>query len=288
MSPNHPLTHTSPTPTPTRASFHRKTACAQPIMSPSHSVRVAEEMALSDSALHKRHRISYETSSSSFKEDDIGEEDTDDDEGHGLDDEGHGLDDEGHGLDDEGHGLDDEGHGLYDEGCSVENDGISLEGEEERRTEGQHGSSELGGNHECAFRTWVWGVEAPRLSSRRGLAYIDIPAYPPPAPPAKTLPSPEWSSGSLPVSPAPFAVPSPILSPMISLTVPSLIASLVTALTATILACDTTEGNMSRAGYDDLRLVHDMLVQQAALQHELQEMRGRVTALEQERDRMEQ
>ncbi|GKA39629.1 hypothetical protein Tco_0732180 [Tanacetum coccineum] len=43
--------------------------------------------------------------------------------------------------------------------------------------------------------------------------------------------------------------------------------------------------DMSRAGYDDHRLVHDMLVQQAALQRELQEIRGRVTALEQERDR---
>ncbi|GJZ87759.1 hypothetical protein Tco_0659369 [Tanacetum coccineum] len=32
-----------------------------------------------------------------------------DDEGQGLDDEGHGLDDDGHGLDDEGHGLEDEG-----------------------------------------------------------------------------------------------------------------------------------------------------------------------------------
>ncbi|GKC28626.1 hypothetical protein Tco_1035920 [Tanacetum coccineum] len=50
---------------------------------------------------------------------------------------------------------------------------------------------------------------------------------------------------------------------------------------------DTRMADMSWAGYDDHKLVHDMLVQQAALQHELQEMRGRVTALEQERDRRE-
>nr|GEW59533.1 hypothetical protein [Tanacetum cinerariifolium] len=51
---------------------------------------------------------------------------------------------------------------------------------------------------------------------------------------------------------------------------------------------DTRMADMSRAGYDDHRLIHDMLVQQTALQRELQEMRGRVTALEQERDRREQ
>ncbi|GKB87828.1 hypothetical protein Tco_0960100 [Tanacetum coccineum] len=43
---------------------------------------------------------------------------------------------------------------------------------------------------------------------------------------------------------------------------------------------DTRMANMSRARYDDHRLIHDMLVQQAAMQRELQEMRGRVTALE--------
>ncbi|GJR56598.1 hypothetical protein Tco_1407119 [Tanacetum coccineum] len=51
---------------------------------------------------------------------------------------------------------------------------------------------------------------------------------------------------------------------------------------------DTQMANMSRAGYDDHRLVHDLLVQQTSLQHELQEMRGCVTALEQEKDRGEQ
>ncbi|GKB49834.1 hypothetical protein Tco_0900587, partial [Tanacetum coccineum] len=62
-----------------------------------------------------------------------------------------------------------------------------------------------------------------------GIAYIDVPAYPPPAPPVQTPPSPEWSSGSLLVSPAPSIVPSPISSPMISLTVPSPVASPATA-----------------------------------------------------------
>ncbi|GJT84539.1 hypothetical protein Tco_1066256 [Tanacetum coccineum] len=51
-----------------------------------------------------------------------------------------------------------------------------------------------------------------------GISYIDVPAYPPPAPHVQTLPSLEWSSGSLPVSPAPSIVPLPVSSPMIPLT----------------------------------------------------------------------
>ncbi|GJR57659.1 hypothetical protein Tco_1499821 [Tanacetum coccineum] len=51
---------------------------------------------------------------------------------------------------------------------------------------------------------------------------------------------------------------------------------------------DTRLADMSWARYDKNRLIHDMLVQQAVMQRELQEMRGRVTALEQERERREQ
>nr|GEX79662.1 hypothetical protein [Tanacetum cinerariifolium] len=54
----------------------------------------------------------------------------------------------------------------------------------------------------------------------------------------------------------------------------------VLALEAWAGHVDTRMVDMSRAGYDDHRLVYDMLLQQAALQRELQEMRGRVTALE--------
>ncbi|GJT82942.1 hypothetical protein Tco_1057284 [Tanacetum coccineum] len=63
------------------------------------------------------------------------------------------------------------------------------------------------------------------MDPKDGIVYIDVPAYPPPAPPTLTSPSPEWSSGSLPIYLTPSIVPSPISSPMISLTVPSPIAS---------------------------------------------------------------
>nr|GEY69170.1 hypothetical protein [Tanacetum cinerariifolium] len=62
-----------------------------------------------------------------------------------------------------------------------------------------------------------------------GIAYIDVPTYPLPAPPVQTPPSLEWLSSSLHVSPTLSIVPSPISSPMISLIVPSSVASLATA-----------------------------------------------------------
>ncbi|GKA17323.1 hypothetical protein Tco_0697160 [Tanacetum coccineum] len=271
LSPDHPLTRTSPTLTPTRASFYRRTARmtvrAQPVMSPGHSARVIEAMALSDSSFRKRYRSSYETPSSSSslafpvrkryrgtfelildtdsEEDKIGEEDTNKDEGHRLDDEGHGLDDKGHRLDDEGHSLDDEGR-------SVQSDRLSLESEAEAVPEGQQRAAlvmetavgeplglgygalrhrELAVEEDQVYSTFEVGQgsrfvpepERPeRVSTLRqptlttwidledGIAYIDVPAYLPPAPPAQTPPSPEWSSGSLPISPTPSAVPSPI------------------------------------------------------------------------------
>ncbi|GJS62834.1 hypothetical protein Tco_0677398, partial [Tanacetum coccineum] len=67
--------------------------------------------------------------------------------------------------------------------------------------------------------------------SKDGMVYIDVPAYPSPAPPIQTPPSPEWSSRSLPISPAPSIIPSPISSPMIPLIVPSPLATPATAET---------------------------------------------------------
>ncbi|GKE99675.1 hypothetical protein Tco_0023026, partial [Tanacetum coccineum] len=131
-----------------------------------------------------------------------------------------------------------------------------------------------------------------------GIAYINIPAYPPPAPPTQTPPSPEWSSGSLPVSPTPSAIPSPISSPMISLTIPSPIASLVATPTATIpvdedqfidIGAQSLELEQERTAVTFGALWRPVLALEAwvALQRKLQEMRGRVTTLEQERDRRE-
>ncbi|GKC31739.1 hypothetical protein Tco_1039033 [Tanacetum coccineum] len=63
------------------------------------------------------------------------------------------------------------------------------------------------------------------------MIYIDIPDYPPPAPPIQTPPSREWTSGSLPISSSPSDDPSPISSPMIPLTVLSPVATPVAVKT---------------------------------------------------------
>nr|GFA62711.1 hypothetical protein [Tanacetum cinerariifolium] len=69
LSPNHSLTQTSPTLTPTQVSFHRKTARmavrTQPTLSPSMSARIMEAVALPSSSFRKRYRSSYETPSPS-------------------------------------------------------------------------------------------------------------------------------------------------------------------------------------------------------------------------------
>ncbi|GJX12715.1 hypothetical protein Tco_0204473 [Tanacetum coccineum] len=244
LSPDHPLTHTSPTLTPTRASFHhrttRMTVRAQPVMSPGHSARVTKAMALSDSAFRKRYRSSYDTPLPSptlpvqkryrgtsepildtdSEEDEIGEEDTDEDgEDESLD------------VDDERDRSDSEDRGIEGEGLGLE--------EEEAVPEGQQHSAPV---VKTATRQCSGSVLEPERSERvsaltqptlttwidpeDGRTYIDVPAYPLPAPPVQTPPSPEWSSGSLPVSPAPSTVPSPIPSP---------ITSLVATSTTTIL-----------------------------------------------------
>ncbi|GJY90934.1 hypothetical protein Tco_0506130 [Tanacetum coccineum] len=101
LLPDHPLTHASPTPTPTRVLFHHRTTRmavrTQLTLSPGMSARIAEASALSPYSFRKRYRSSYETPSSSSsltlpvrKSSDSNNER----EGHGLDDKGQGLDDE--------------------------------------------------------------------------------------------------------------------------------------------------------------------------------------------------
>ncbi|GJW83204.1 hypothetical protein Tco_0156349 [Tanacetum coccineum] len=69
LSPNHLLTQTSPTSTPSRAFYYRSTTRmavrTQPTLSPSISARVIEAMTLSPSSFRKRYKSSYETPSSS-------------------------------------------------------------------------------------------------------------------------------------------------------------------------------------------------------------------------------
>ncbi|GKC72496.1 hypothetical protein Tco_1118379 [Tanacetum coccineum] len=163
-------------------------------------------------------------------------------EGPCMDDESYCLDCESHGMDDESQGLDDEGHG-------VESDGLGLGYRALRRRElaleedqvystfevGQGSGSapeserpeRVSTSRQLTLTTWT--------DSEDGMVYIDVSAYPQPAPLVQTPPSPEWTSGSLPISLSPSVVPSPISSPMIPLTVPSPVATPATIETEEFL-----------------------------------------------------
>nr|GEY10675.1 hypothetical protein [Tanacetum cinerariifolium] len=191
LSPDHPHTHALPTPTPTRALLYCKTARmtirAHPAMFPSHPVRVEEVMTLSDLAFHKRYRSSYETPSSSSSSLTLP------------------VWKRYRGTSELILDTDSEGDELRDE--DIEEDGK----DKSQGLEDKSQASCLELTEEISPYTYK-----VRQSSR---VYTDIPTYAPLAVPVQTPPSPEWSPGSLLVSPS-----SPVVH----------IALLVTTLSATI------------------------------------------------------
>nr|GEX64957.1 hypothetical protein [Tanacetum cinerariifolium] len=189
--------------------------------------------------------------------------------GPGVDDKSYGLDDKSHGVDDEIRGLDDVGRGVEIDELGLEEDeeavprGYQQEalvvrtpvsvlfgfrnGELRRRElalEGYHvyntfeGGQGSGSTLEPERSERVSTARQPTLTTwtgpEDGVVYIDVPVYPPLAPPVQTPPSPEWTFGSLPISPSPSVVPLPVSSPMIPLPVPLPIASPMATSTATI------------------------------------------------------
>ncbi|GKB12085.1 hypothetical protein Tco_0846008 [Tanacetum coccineum] len=168
---------------------------------------------------------------------------TAEDEDPAAEDEGLTARVKGLGMDDVGYGLDDESRGIDDEGHSVGSDGLGLEEDEEVVPGGQQQvalvvrtamSAPLGLGygalrHQSGRPERVSAFRQPTLTTwtdpEDGMIYIDILDYPPPAPPVQTPPSPEWTSGSLPISPSHSDVPSPISSHMVPLTVPSPVAT---------------------------------------------------------------
>nr|GEZ12216.1 hypothetical protein [Tanacetum cinerariifolium] len=253
-----------------------------------------EESEGSGTSVWKRYKGTFELIMGTDSEEDEEVEKSSDfnSESEDREDEGPTAEDEDPAVGDE----DDEGH-------SVESGGFGL-GEEEAVHEGQQR---------------VVPVVGIAIDPKDDMVYIDVPVYPPQAPPLQKPCSPEWTSGSLPISPSPSIVPSP----MISLTVPSSIASHVATSTATIpvdedqfievgaqlklyksILQDHTqhldvmpstlslEHKLERTAMTFGALWRPVLALEAWVgrvdtQRELQEMRGRVTVLELERGRKE-
>ncbi|GJW21305.1 hypothetical protein Tco_0031927 [Tanacetum coccineum] len=245
-----------------------------PAMSLGLSASMAEVAAMSESMFRKRFRSSYKSSPSSSPLDlpsrkryrgtsELVEDDEEEDEeieesldcdsvSEDAEDEGPTVEDEDPAAGDEGLAAGDEGPSIRvesREGHSVENDGLGLGEKEEAVPEGQQRavlvmrtavSAPLGLGY-GALRCQELELEDDHptrttwTDPEDGMVYIDVLAYPPPAPPTQTPPSPEWSSSLLPISPSYSIVPLPISSPMIPLTVPSPVATPATAETVGFL-----------------------------------------------------
>ncbi|GKC55739.1 hypothetical protein Tco_1083337 [Tanacetum coccineum] len=221
-------------------------------------------------------------------------------------------------FDDESQGLDDEGQGLEDEGPNMEEeDEAALEGQQQTVLVVDIAASEpLGLGYGAARRHALESTEEISPSTHKvGRALV--------SPSSPIVPSPIASLVATPAATisvdedqfievgAQLELHESILhdhTQRLDALPPTLVTNIdrdefgargaittfgalwmpVLALEAWAGHVNTRLADMSRARNDDHRLIHDMLVQQAAMQHKLQEMRGRVTALEQERGRKEQ
>ncbi|GKB28261.1 hypothetical protein Tco_0867662, partial [Tanacetum coccineum] len=208
-----------------------------PAMSSGLSASMAEMAAMSESVFYEE--IEESMDSDSVSEDAEDEGPTAEDKDPAVRDEGLiagvealCMDDESYGLDDESHGMDDESRGLDYEDHGVESDGLGLEDEEEEAVpRGQQQvapvvrtvvSTPLGLGY-VEFRRRELALEEDQVDSTFEVGQGSGSAL--------ESERPERTSGSLPISPSPSVVPSPISSPIIPLTVPSPIATLATAET---------------------------------------------------------
>ncbi|GJY53297.1 hypothetical protein Tco_0444961 [Tanacetum coccineum] len=305
LLPDHPLTHTTPTLVPVLCRTTRIAMRVLPVMSAGLSAGMAEVVAMSDLALRKRFWSSYESSPIELPSrkryqgmfelvEDVDEEGDDKEEDEEMEESSNSnsvsedAKDRCPTAEDEDPIVGDEGLAAGDEGPSMVVKSLSL-GEDEAVPGGQQRAAPvaetvvgepLGLGYGALRRREIALGEGQMPSTfEDGIVYINVPAYQPPAPPAHTPPSPEWSSGSLPISPAPSIVPSPISSPMIPLTVPSLVASPATAETEGFLTelYDRDIGELftrSRAVRDEIfsqryRFRSQMDAHRAALWHDI-------------------
>ncbi|GJZ50602.1 hypothetical protein Tco_0604792 [Tanacetum coccineum] len=180
LSPDHPLIQTCPNSTPSRSFYYCSTARmavhTQPTLSPGISARVTEAMALSQSTFRKRYRSSYETPSSSATP---------------------------------ASSLTlpiRKSEESEDEGLGWESEEAAPEGQQQQEVPVEDAAEDepLGLGYGEARRRAIELAEDP-------VPNIEFDA-PPVRAPVQTTTSPEWSSGSLPVSPASLTVPSPVAS----------------------------------------------------------------------------
>ncbi|GJY23708.1 hypothetical protein Tco_0397366 [Tanacetum coccineum] len=227
----HLLTHASPTLVPFLRRTPHMAMRVPPAMSPSLFASIAE-ISPSSSPPVLPLRKHYQ-GKSKLVEDDDEEEDEEVEESSDSDSKSEDTEDEGPTIEDEGPATGDKGNATRNESPVMRVESLGLGGDEAVPEGQQRVSPVVETAIEPERPEGVSALKQPTLTTwmdlEDGRAYIDVPAYPPPAPPVQTLPSPEWLSGSLPISLAPSIDPLPISSPMIPLPVPLLVASPIMA-----------------------------------------------------------
>ncbi|GJX22148.1 hypothetical protein Tco_0226593 [Tanacetum coccineum] len=239
LSPDHPLTRDIPVSVPSlRRTAHMAVSPYESSPSPSPTLPV-----------WKRHRGTFELVLSVDSEaDELGNEEDSLDSDSGCE-----------GAEDEGPAAGDEDPGMRDEGFGLGEDEVVPKGQQqvasvvETTVEEPLGLGfrvlrrrELAAREDQRYSMFEVGQgsgSAPepkrleRVSAFRehtlttwtdpedNTIYIDVPTYPPPVPPIQTPPLPDWTPGSLLISPSHSDVPSPVSSPLISLTVLSHVAT---------------------------------------------------------------
>ncbi|GKD86308.1 hypothetical protein Tco_1357462 [Tanacetum coccineum] len=197
ISLNHPLTQTSPTPTPSQAFYYRSTVRmavhTQPTLLLGYSAKFTKAMTLSPSSFHKKYWGTSEP---------ILDTETEVDE----------LNAKGTGSKSEE--SEDEGPGLGTKEATSED-----QQHQAVLVEDIAANEPLGLGYKVARRRALELAEGPVPSTfevdlEDDTVYLDIEFDPPARAPVQTLASPEWSFGSLIVSPASLTVPSPVASPV--------------------------------------------------------------------------
>ncbi|GJZ82429.1 hypothetical protein Tco_0647602, partial [Tanacetum coccineum] len=277
---------------PSRAFYYRSTARmavrTQPTLSPGYLAKLSKVMILSPSSFRKRYISSYETPSSSaspalsltlpIRKRYYGTSDPI------LDTETKGDESEAEGTGSKSEESEDEGPGSKGEETAYED-----QHQQEVLVEGTAMDEPMGLGYRTARRYALELAAGPVPSTfKDSTIYLDIEFDPLSRVPVQTLASPEWSSGSLLVSPASLSVPSPVALPV---TTPA------TTIAADddeslevgahlelhrILALEAWAGHTNayraalwQARYKDQREIHALRMHHAADQHEMQGLRER-------------
>ncbi|GJV58027.1 hypothetical protein Tco_1459032 [Tanacetum coccineum] len=213
LSPDHPLTHT----TPTLVLFIRRIARIAVHVPPAMLPGLSANLPSRKRSRGTSELVEDDEDTDGEDEDEEVEESSDsdsksedaEDEGPTAEGKGPAIGDEGSAVGDEGLAAGDISPGLRVESLGLGGDEVVPEGQQRAAPVVDTAVGEpLGMGYGALRRQEIASREGQmpsvfEVDPKDGREYIDVPAYPPRAPLVQTPPSPEWSSGLLPVSPSP-------------------------------------------------------------------------------------